>query len=547
MGEVTPTSPPVPPTITALSPVPTLTPSPPLLTPTSTPPPEFHGLDVAGIHVYPTPLHVGDQLTVDVVPRLPEGWTEPLTVTLHFPDEGHASAPVGPYAFGGASRARFIWIWTVPQAARLSLTVTLALPSEAVVEAPFVDMLTVTLEPRSAEPLSPPEPEAAWAVAERERFRLHYLTGTAAERDLPTLIESAEAAYLGVTRQLGARDAPPLDVYLLDRVVGQGGYASRGWVAVSYLDRMYAPADLDLLFRHELTHRLDGAIGCDGAPAMLREGLAVFVAGGHYWPESVARKASLLLDTGDYIPLLRLAGDFYLHQHEIGYLEAAAFVTYVVEGWGWETFERLCRAAASAEGTDAERVAAGLETAGLGELEALERDWRRWLGTLRATEQERALFEMELYLLETMRDYQRRYDRGVNFREGVLFDPAEGARREIVADFLRNPRAAEPIALELLLIMAQDALRARAPAEARSFLDTVVAVLEEGFFVSDLALDLLTITEASLEQGYEPYRVECEAAGCFVHALDRAAWPGQVLLYAVEQDGQWRVLGPQPE
>ncbi len=62
-----------------------------------------------------------------------------------------------------------------------------------------------------------------------------------------------------------------------------------------------------------------------------------------------------------------------------------------------------------------------------------------------------------------------------------------------------------------------------------------------------MALDLLTITEASLKQGYEPYRVECEAAGCFVHALDRAAWPGQVLLYAVEQDGQWRVLGPQPE
>ncbi len=81
-------------------------------------------------------------------------------------------------------------------------------------------------------------------------------------------------------------------------------------MAISYPDRAYSPVDMGSLLRHELTHRLDSAIGCDEAPALLREGLAVVLAGGHYREEPIICKASTLLSNGYMIPVSRLLSDF---------------------------------------------------------------------------------------------------------------------------------------------------------------------------------------------------------------------------------------------
>lgn len=527
-------------------------------------------LDPTGIYIYPMPLVTGDVATIDVAPLLPPDFSGTVTVTVALPTGGELIAPARPTGFDQKERARFIWAWDttgltdglapnltegpvsnlvegpVPSLAEGPLlTFTLTLPPDLPDPDPTdnIFVAAVDLYPRSI--LLPPEPGVAWAIAETEGFRIHYLTGSAAERDLAMLTGAARAAHERVSTRLGGDTNELLDLYVLDRVLGQGGYATSDWATISYLDRMYAPADLHLLLSHELTHRLDAAIGCQRAPSIIREGLAVMVAGGHYWPASLPRHAATLLDLGYYIPLEDLAVDFYLHQHEVGYLEAAALVTYIAEEMGEDALGSLCQAASQTAGNERAQLEAGLEAIGLGDLESFQRLWVRWLRALHPTAQEERVVRAQLHLLETMRAYQAQFDPVANFKQGVFFDPEVGETHEITADFVRRPRTPEAIALEVALVTAGEALRGRDSERAEALLVAVDEVLTSGFPEEGEAADLLAIVEASLDRNYEPYRVACEEAGCFVHALDRAAWPEQVLLWATQEHGAWRVTGPQ--
>ena len=88
---------------------------------------------------------------------------------------------------------------------------------------------------------------------------------------------------------------------------------------------------------------MDAALGGDYRPIMLVEGLAVFLTGGHYEPEPVVLQAAILARDGGYLPLELLAEDFYSHQHEESYLEAASLVAYMVQTWGWDGFNQFYR------------------------------------------------------------------------------------------------------------------------------------------------------------------------------------------------------------
>jgi hypothetical protein len=379
-------------------------------------------------------------------------------------------------------------------------------------------------------------------------MRLHYLTGSAAARDLPAIVQTAEAAYAEVTSRLQPPSGQPLDVFLLDRVVGQGGYAASDWVAVSYVDRAYAPSSLKMLLVHELTHHLDGAIGCDEAPALLREGLAVMIAGGHYWPASQPRKAAALPGTEAYVPLNDLVEDFYLHQHEVAYLEAGALLVYLEEALGPQGIEMLCRASSAAEGTDRQRLSAALDEVGLGDLTDVEQAWLRWLDALHPTDREARALEIEVRYLTTMRAYQVRYDRVANFRKGVIFSPQVAHAHGITADFVRDPDAPEAMALELLLRLAREMLQRQNLARADALLDDVQGALASTAPWNGMAQDVREIVEASLARGYEPYRVLDKPAqgGWLIYALDRADWPAQRLLWAAQDNrGRWIVTGPQ--
>lgn len=557
----TPTS--LPPTST-VTPLPTATAAAaaaatasPTPTATATPLPGPR-LDPALVRVYPLPAAIGDALSLDIEPVLSQGYDAPFTVTLALPDGRLFSSPVVPVGFDRQPRARFIWVWdTTGLSGAQPITVTLLTPPDIPDGARDDNVLTFAVPLLDAAMLPPPEPGARWATQTVEGVRLFYVTGSAAERDLSTLLALSQSAYADVAAHFDVTTTETVDVYVMDRIVGQGGYATSDWVAVSYTDRAYAPAEMTLLLRHELTHRLDSAWRCDGMPSMLREGLAVMVAGGHYWPESLPRKAAALLQTDAYIPLEQLLNDFYRQQHEIGYLEAGALVAYIVEERGWQGIRTLCETFAASRANDAVRFARALEAVGLPSLPQLEQDWLRWLRVLHVTEAEVRVLEAEWLLMDTMRAYQRRYDPSANFLTGILFDPAMGAQRGIAADFVRRPRNAQAVALELLLQMAQTALRAADPDQAEALLAVVGAALEAPeFAAAPEAAKMAALVEAVVAWGYEPYRTVCvadgaevgqRAPGCVVYALDLAEWPLQRLLWATrsEATGSWTVVGPQ--
>ncbi|NBD35190.1 MAG: hypothetical protein GVY30_04225, partial [Chloroflexi bacterium] len=448
-------------------------------------------------------------------------------------------------------RARFYWRWTAPGPAQTTaLTVTLNLPPKMEDEDPNLAdnrvVVPLTLHPQSE--MHPPEPTTRWTTTDIVGFRLHYLTDAAAERDLSYLTTQAAWAYDTVTTRL-APDDEPLDIYLSDRIIGHGGYASSAWVAVAYADRQYVPQHMDLVLRHELTHRLDGAIGCDGAPTLLREGLAVYLTGGHYRLDAIARKTATLVENGRYIPLATLAQDFYTHQHEIGYLEAGALITYVVDQFGWESVSTLCQAsqATEAEGEVA-RLEAGLRELSGFDLAEFERRWTWWLRAMPATAREAAALNVKLHLMEAIRAYQATYDPAAHFLEGILFSPETAEQRGLTADFVRRPRAAEPIAVELLLEMAVGAWERHQPARAEELLSAVDLVLAEGVGASALASAVRAMTEASLARGYEPYRLVPNDDGSYlIFALEYADWPRQRILVGAPEGDEWLVTGPQPD
>lgn len=545
------------PTSTTVPLPPTATTTPlPTPVPTATPRPGMR-LEPELVRVYPRPAASGDRLSFDIEPVLLEGYDAPFTVTLTLPDGRLFSSPVVPVGFDRQPRARFIWVWdTTGLTGTLPVTVTLLAPPDIPDAVAEDNVLPLTVSLLAPEALPPPEPEARWASQVAGDIRLFYLTGSAAERDLVTLLALAQRAYTDVAARFDAVITRTLDIYVMDRIVGQGGYATSDWVAISYADRAYAPAEMLLLLRHELTHRLDGAWKCDNLPPLLREGLAVLVAGGHYWPESLPRKAAALLQTDAVVPLKVLLEDFYRQQHEIGYLQGGALVAYLVEERGWEGMRTVCETTATAQGDSAERFAAALRAVNLPPVPQLEQEWHRWLRALPVTAEEVRRLQSEWWLMDTMRVYQRQYDPSANFLTGILFDPAAGVQRGIAADFVRRPRDPAALALELLLQRAQEALRAFDLTQAETLLGEInAALVTDPTLVPEVA-QLLTLVEAVLARGYEPYRTVCvadataigqRAPGCLVYGLDLAAWPTQRILWATRQtvSDTWTVVGPQ--
>lgn len=518
------------------------TPSPQTPTPTSTPLPG-PGLEPAAVRFFPQPLTAGDTASIDVLARLPDDIPGPFTLTVTLPNATPLTTTVAPQGLDGVPRARFYWEWaTAGLTGTQWLTFTLIVPPE-VSDPDLADNslgLAVMLHP--PETLLPPEPLTRWAVTETTGIHLHYLTHTAAERDLPQLIAEAQAAYRAIAAQLG-ESTQPTHVYLLDRVIGQGGYASEDWIAVTYTDRNYAPANLPMLLRHELVHRLDASIGCQSAPALLREGLAVYLPGGHYRPEPVPQEAALLLATDRFIPLSELATGFYTHQHEIGYLEAGALIAYVVDQYGWEPVRTLCQATTQTTGGQREQLEAGVQALGAADLADFEQAWLTWLRAVQTTPQERTVLDLELRLMDTMRIYQVRYDPAAHFLSGILFDPQVGAGREIIADFVRRPREPEALALEMLLQQAGALLVQNDTTTATAVLDAVEEALVHGFPETGLTADFRAISQAALAAGYEPYRLACDqpARRCQVAALARDRWPTPHLLTATWDNGRWSV------
>jgi hypothetical protein len=180
------------------------------------------------------------------------------------------------------------------------------------------------------------EANAAWVTTETACCEFHYISETAAARDIEFITEHFQRAADEFATITGREIDPKLRVYFLDRIWGNGGFGGNGELVISYTDRYYGPTlggeGLETLARHEFTHAtgIDMTETGDGV-AFNYEGLAVYVAGGHYKPEPLAERGAALFDLGHYVPV----GEF-IGQHELDYLYPAATLTYIVETYGMD-------------------------------------------------------------------------------------------------------------------------------------------------------------------------------------------------------------------
>jgi hypothetical protein len=212
-------------------------------------------------------------------------------------------------------------------------------------------------------------------------LRAHVVTGTAAHRDLNQLKGIVELAVQEAATTLGVTVEKPLHFYLIDRVIGQGGYAS-STIVVSYLDRNYVGEGISELVTHEAVHLLDQQFA-PSRISFLAEGLAVWVTGGHYKEEDVDQRVQALRESGLYVPLVQLVDDFYAHQHEVGYLQAGGFIQFLVERYGWDEVRSFYgEVGVDTAATPSQLLDQGLQRHFGRTLAAVEADWLAYLDTL---------------------------------------------------------------------------------------------------------------------------------------------------------------------
>jgi hypothetical protein len=252
----------------------------------------------------------------------------------------------------------------------------------------------------------------------------------------------------------------------------------------------------------------------------MAEGLAVWGSGGHYKPEDIDQRAAALVALNQYVPLVELMNNFYPVQHEIGYLEAAGFVNYLIETYGWPQFKQFY---ADVTANDAATMSGAIDLNlqqyfGI-TLAQAEADWLAYLAAL--PEDRNVLMDLQTTIryYNVMRRYQRFYDPTAYFLTAWL--PYPGALRTDgnPADLTRHPQDEINVTLEVMLQAADMALRTGDYNKANVLLDSVIRVLDnDGIFIDPLAASHLNLVRLLSSEGYEAQSVVLEGDRALVQA-----------------------------
>jgi hypothetical protein len=330
--------------------------------------------------------------------------------------------------------------------------------------------------PEHALPL--PEPRARWETVESECCEVHYITGTDAAQDLEALLEHTDGQAAKAVARMGIEFSDPIPITILPRVLGHGGFAGDE-IYISYLDDNYAGNDFSQVLHHEMIHILDGRLGGDLRPSILVEGLAVYLSGGHFKKEPLLSRAAALLDLGWYIPLVPLTDSFYTSQHEVGYLEGAALVQFLVNEYGWEAFEAFYRGITSQPGgKHSQALDAALQSNFGVTLAQLENRFITHLDDQQRIPDMIEDVRLTVAYYETVRRYQRILDPSAYFLTAWLPSGAQMRERGIVADYLRHPQNAENRLIESVLLQADRQLRAGNYVEAEKALSAANRLMD---------------------------------------------------------------------
>jgi hypothetical protein len=401
------------------------------------------------------PLYVSDLISIEVLS--PSNFKpNKQKVRVSLAEKVLGEADFNPFGIAGRSQATFYWIWDTHGLDARAYTLTFAVLPDGPTWTENVSLL-----PAAGIPY--PEPGARWKSTETACCMIHYISGyiskTDAERDLVALKAMADAQAADVEQRLQTKLKGKIPLTFLSRVIGHGGFASDG-IYVSYLDQNYVGGMPGQVVHHEMIHWLDGQMGGELRPTILVEGLAVFMSDGHFKREPIFPRAAALIRLGWYIPLKQLTDTFYTSQHDIGYMEAAALVGYMIRTYGWERYNGFYRDIHPAKsGSQADALEAALQAHFGLSLEQLEEEFTSFLRRQKVPQADLTDVHLTVAFYDTVRRYQQALDPSAYFLTAWLPDGSEMQRRGIVADYLRHPNSAVNQRVESLLIWAEAGLR----------------------------------------------------------------------------------------
>lgn len=525
--KLTPTGTPRPPTLTVIPPSSTSTFTPtstqteiPALTASVTPLPTAGSFSV--LYHPDDVLYVGDQVSLEVISPSGSSIKDASLQVQVDPPGGPILGPVKFTTWGiqGRDEATLLWVWDTtgqePGTHTLSFSV---LPqgyswTEQVTLLPF-------------EQMPPSQADAAWASTQTQCCTVFYITNTASERDLSSLTNLIdEQANLSIGK-MGSNFTEPITITILPRLLGHGGFASSE-ISVSYLDRNYAANSWQMVVHHEMIHSIDGHLGGDFRPNIFVEGLAVYMAGGHYKPEPFMPRAAALQEgyLNWYIPLKILTDDFYASQHEIGYLEGASLIEYMVNTYGWEGFSSFYRDIHINQGeSQSDAIDKALQSHFSISFVQLEQDFLAALNQEPDTSAWVDDVRFSVIYYDTLRRYQQLLDPSAYFRTAWLMDNQAMRQRSIVADYLRHPHATQNLALETLLITASQQIsksQYSGASETLDIINTVLNAIEQGFpdpfSVTKSSADYFSISAVLQQHGYEVQQIEIYENDATVYA-----------------------------
>jgi hypothetical protein len=353
------------------------------------------------------------------------------------------------------------------------------------------------------------ETHASWLVKETDCCIFHTISETAAARDIDFISEHFQKGAEQFSTITGSKINTKLNIYLIDRLWGNGGFGGGGELLICYTDRYYGPTvnaeGLEVLARHEFTHAtgLDSPTQGNGIDFNY-EGLAVYTAGGHYKLEPLAERGAALYDLGYYVPVEQ---SLDIRQHELSYLYPAAMLTYISESYGAEKIEKFLNADDNPDdGQPGSLEAAILSTFGV-TLKDFDRGFKAWLEGHEPGEQ---LIDLRLTieLQDLRRQYQDTYSPAPRFL--LAETPDTVTRPEYLPMVMREAHAPANMAVELIFASGQRALFDGNYPQVEALDKVLAEILDTGRFESPIARDYLDIVLAAAGEGYEVVNLDIQ-------------------------------------
>lgn len=416
------------------------------------------------------PLWSGDLVSIEVISP-PNANLNGKTLHVVAPDPDRKEIGKAQFTgfYGGRVHAVLSWAWDTRVLKPGAYSLGFSIPETGQY---WNETVQLHLPPPGSE-------DAHWEQAETACCIVHYISGTAAERDIQKLLPIIQAQADDVTQKLGATLKGKIGINLIPRALGQGGFAADE-IYVTYREQNFTNPDMALLLHHEIAHRVDAEIKSDFRPSFLVEGLAVYLSGGHYQTEPVLLRASSLVKTGRYLPLPHLMDNFYSSQHETGYIEAGAFIDYLVKTWGWDRYNEFYRNIPNQKNaSQSQDIGAALKAHYGLSLEQVESQFTGYLNAMPGVPDEQADMVATIRLYDAVRDDQKILDPSAYFEEVWLPDARIMREKNIVADYLRGPDQPVNRQVEALLFQARQRLDASDYTGSAFLLDQVRQILRQ--------------------------------------------------------------------